>query len=91
MRPVQEGGVGNASTVGHSNLGKAAISINHQSLPTFLVLSQGVIEGLLANDYPRVVKLALVERGKVLSVPSRKVGNGFCHLKNSPFLGKSVS
>tara|TARA_B100001287_G_C22330850_1_gene366162 strand:- start:279 stop:554 length:276 start_codon:yes stop_codon:yes gene_type:complete len=91
MRPVQEGGVGNASTVGNSSLRKAAISINHQSLPAALVLSQGVIEGLLANNHTRVVKLALMERGKVLSVPSRKVGNGFCYLKNSPFLGKSVS
>jgi hypothetical protein len=91
MRPVQEGGVGNASTVGDSRLRKAAISINHQSLPTLLVLSQGVIEGLLANNQPRVVKLALMERGKVLSVPSGKVGNGFCHLKNSPFLEKSIS
>ena len=51
---------------------KAAISINHQSLPTFLVLSQGVIEGLLANNHPRVVKLALMERGKVLSDPTSK-------------------
>ena len=83
--------MGNPSPISYPGLRKGAISINHQGLPALLVFSQGVIDGLFADNQPRVFKLAVVEGGKMLPMPPGKVGNGLCYLKNSPFLGKSAS
>ena len=79
----------NARWACHTKLGKGAVSIDHEGLPSLLVLTERIVEAFPADDQPRIVQLPLVESGKMLAMPSREVNKRLRDLKYSPFLRQS--